>query len=109
MAKKPNPNENNDNFITDEHGRKVFAKGNTVRLGQSNPIVAKTNQLRQALFDAITCGDFQAIIKSIKRKAKKGDVIAANCIFDRTLGKPAQLVDLGQDTAQTLAAFLGKL
>lgn len=101
---KPNTNGKNGQ---DEKGR--FVAGNKVAEGHTNPRALHVQKLRAALEKAVSEKDLQQIVAALKRKAKKGDTHAADILFDRIFGKPIQQHELGQDTMETLAAFLGKL
>jgi ferritin-like protein len=47
-------------------------------------------ELRNALLGAVTPEDVEQIIAAIVKAAKKGDVVAAREVLDRTVGKPSQ-------------------
>lgn len=66
--------------IRDEQG--YFAKGN--RGGPGNPWFGTVQKLRVAVFKAISEGDIGDIVKTLIVKAKKGDIKAAQLLFDIT-------------------------
>ena len=63
-----------------------FAPGN--KLAKGNPFAKQTQQLRVALYEAVTAKDLKAIVKSLIEQAKKGNVPAAKEVLERVLGKP---------------------
>ncbi len=63
-----------------------FAKGN--RGGPGNPFARQTALLRQAMLDAVTPEDMQAVICAMKKKAADGDVPAAKLLMSYCIGKP---------------------
>lgn len=65
-----------------------FIKGNG--FGRGNPFGRITALLRSALIDAVSPEEMAEIVKTLIGKAKKGDVAAANIIFDRAIGKPVE-------------------
>ena len=83
----PPPLPNGANGGRDPKGR--FAKGNPG--GPGNPDAAKVARLRTALLEAVSAGDVKAIIKSLVKQAKHGDVAAAKVTLDRLLGPPLPL------------------
>ena len=66
----------------DEKGR--FTSGNTEGRGR------QVTALKRALLEAVTPEDMAEIAKAIAEKAKQGDTKAAELLFNRLLGKPAQ-------------------
>jgi hypothetical protein len=60
----------------------------------TNPWVAK---LREAMFDAVTEADIQAIVKHLVEKAKKGDPAALKMVFEYLLGGPKGPVTMTQN------------
>jgi len=67
----------------DRAGR--FSAGN--KLAKGNPFAKQTQDLRVALFRAVTKKDIKAIILKMVEAAKRGDMIAAREVLDRTIGK----------------------
>ena len=65
-------------------GKGRFTSGNTE--GRGRQITA----LKRALLEAVTPEDMAEIAKAIAEKAKQGDTKAAELLFNRLLGKPAQ-------------------
>ena len=63
-----------------------FAKGNTYSRG--NPHAAKVQQIRAALFDAITPEAIKAAAEKLLAQAAEGDRHALAELLDRTIGKP---------------------
>jgi hypothetical protein len=57
--------------------------------GPGNPYAKKAAEVRAAFIKAATPAEIMSIVKAILKKAKKGDLAAANIIFDRLLGRPA--------------------
>jgi hypothetical protein len=63
-----------------------FAAGN--RGGPGNPFARQTARLRQAMLDAVSPEDMQAVIGALKKKAADGDVAAAKLLLSYCIGKP---------------------
>ncbi len=61
--------------------------------GPGNPFGRRTATLRQAMLDAVTGEDLQAIVRQLIQQAREGDVPAARLVFSYTLGKPDKAVD----------------
>ena len=70
----------------DRSGR--FSAGN--KLAKGNPFAKQAQQLRVALFRAVTKRDIKAIVAKLVEAAKAGDVVAAREVLDRTIGKASQ-------------------
>lgn len=66
----------------DSRGR--FTSGNPGGRGR------RIDALKKALENAVTAEDIQDIAEALKEKAKDGDIKAAELIFNRLFGKPAQ-------------------
>ena len=64
----------------------------------------RVGQLRSALIRAISPADLKQIIRVLIKKAKAGDVQAANLVLDRALGKPVE-ADLMERLAELEAAY----
>ena len=75
--------------VRDPKGR--WQQGN--RAGRGNPLAKQVQAIRVALVSAISVEDIQAVVQALIKKAKKGDVVAAKIIFERTAG-PAAALDL---------------
>jgi hypothetical protein len=73
----------------DAKGR--FAKGNLG--GPGNPHARRVAQYRRALWNAVTDGDIDAIVRRQVEKAKEGDRAAAKLVLAYTAGKPVPTVD----------------
>ena len=56
--------------------------------GPGNPFARQTAALRQALLDAITPQDMQAIAAKLIEQAKDGNIQAAKLLFTYAIGKP---------------------
>ena len=69
----------------DKRGR--FAAGNAG--GPGNPFARQTAALRQALLDAVTAEDMQAVARALIESARQGNVQAAKVLLGYTIGKPA--------------------
>jgi hypothetical protein len=63
-----------------------FAAGN--KYARGNPFARKAQQLRSALFRAVSVTDLRAIVKALVNDAKAGDVQAARLVLGYTLGDP---------------------
>ncbi len=74
------------------NGRGQFAAGN--KGGPGNPHARRVHRLRAALLRAATPADFEQIARSLIEKAKTGDIPAIKELFDRTIGKPSQCVEV---------------
>jgi len=66
-----------------------FAQGNTG--GPGNPFAKAVGQLRSALLAAVSKADIEAIVASLVKEAKAGNVAAAREVLDRCLGKPVEI------------------
>ena len=78
-------------------GRKAdgrFAHGN--RLGRGNPLAGRAAKIRAVLLRRFTPKAAAEIVDSLIEKAKSGDLAAIKELFDRTIGKPTQAVELAQ-------------
>ena len=58
--------------------------------GPGNPYGAYVEKLRVALYAAVSAKDIADIAKAQIEKALEGNTYAAQFVFDRVLGKPAQ-------------------
>ena len=78
-------------FVTTSNGRDGagrFAPGN--RLAKGNPHARRAQELRAALFEAVTPEDLREVVLRMVQDAKDGDHQARKELFDRTLGKPVE-------------------
>lgn len=73
-------------------GRGQFGPGN--RYGQGNPNVKRMYELRQALLESLDTDAVQRVGRRLLALAEGGDVTAAKLLFDYTLGKPPQALEL---------------
>lgn len=64
-----------------------FLPGNKAAIWGGNPHAEKVVVLRQALVDAVSPDDIRAVVVAMVAEAKAGNVLAANLILDRTIGK----------------------
>ncbi len=79
----------------DERGR--FAKGNPG--GPGNPNAQHVAKLRDGFLSACSVADVRAICRKLVAMAKRGNVLAAREVLDRTIGKPATVLEhLADDT-----------
>lgn len=74
--------------VADRNQDGRFAPGN--KLSKGNPLAGSVARLRTALVQAVTPEDIEAIIKTLVKKAKKGDIAATRIILERCLGKPIE-------------------
>lgn len=89
MSKKsstagPSPKGGNG---SDRGGDGRFLPGNPG--GPGNPYARHVAALRRALFDALTPDDVADVVAGLLRKARRGDVRAAELIFRYSIGEPA--------------------
>jgi hypothetical protein len=75
----------------DPRGR--FSVGNKAATG--NPHAKRVAELRAALLDAVETDDVRAVVASLLKSAKEGDVAACRELLDRCVGK-AVAMDLLQ-------------
>ena len=76
------PSQNGSNG-RDSNGR--FAPG--WKGGPGNPHAIKVQRLRTALLESVAPKDVEEVIDAMLKSAKKGDVVAAREILDRTIGR----------------------
>src|SRR4051812_1641500 len=79
-----------------------FLPGN--RLGKGNPFAQRTQRLRVALLESVSPADVEQIIDAMVAAAKKGDVVAAREVLDRTIGR-----SVATDILQRIEALEAKL
>ncbi len=65
--------------------RGQFAKGNPG--GPGNPYAKRVAWLREALLDAVTADDIQAVALALVARAKDGEMAAIRELLDRVIGK----------------------
>ena len=83
------PSTNGGNGRDPRTGR--FAKGNTG--GPGNPNAQHVAKLRDGFRSACTLADVRAICRRLVAMAKKGNVLAAREVLDRTIGKSAMALE----------------
>ena len=71
-----------------------FAPGNQCAVGRGRPSGSKVAELRAALLDAVSPAELQAVISSLVRRARSGDVRSAELLLKYCLGQPKQHIDL---------------
>jgi hypothetical protein len=84
MSKAPSPTGANGRG---PDGR--FLPGN--RVAKGNPLARQAQELRVALFAAVSPKDLKAVVAKLIQLAKSGDVAAAKLVLDRVLGPPAEI------------------
>lgn len=89
MGARKNPSPNGGNGERDVRGR--FANGNAG--GPGNRYAKQVARLRQMILEAVTDADLRAIVSSLLKRAKDGDVTAAREVLNRLVGKPCVAVD----------------
>ena len=98
MTEDPSTNRDRD-----ESGR--FAPGN--KGGPGNPQVAKVQQYRKAIWEAVSTDDVKAVIRAMVDKAiDEGDVAAAKVVLERCAGQPPKDAEDTADDVLNLAQFL---
>jgi hypothetical protein len=88
-TKPPHSPRPSDRSERDHAGR--FARGN--KGGPGNPFARRTAALRQAMLDAVTEDDLQAIVRQLIQQAREGDVAAARLVLSYSIGKADKAVD----------------
>jgi hypothetical protein len=84
-----------------------FAPGNPG--GPGNPHAKQVNQLRAALYAAVTPDDIRQIATVLLTRAKDGDVRAIKELFDRLIGRAVQSIHLDGAADLLLSAVLDVL
>lgn len=69
-----------------------FAAGNKVAVG--NPQNKRMAELRKAAREAVSVDDLQAIMRKATAEAIGGDWIAARFVYEYTVGKPIQGIEV---------------
>jgi hypothetical protein len=92
----PQPTEGRD-------GQGRFTKGN--RGGPGNPHARQVAALRRRLLDRLTTQELDAILDTLLRLAREGDVAAAKLVFQYALGKPTEARDPDRLDADEAEAF----
>jgi hypothetical protein len=77
-----------------------FRPGNS--FGKGNPHAAEAAELREALLRGVTAGDITAIIKSLVKRARKGDILAAKEVLDRLVGRPMVHAEIADTTQREI-------
>ena len=72
----------------------LFQKGNNAAKGRSGKYNKQVHDLKRVIHEECTPEEMRKVIRSMLRKAKKGDLSAANMILDRLIGKPNQSVEV---------------
>jgi len=90
MSDNPTPERPKGEIVRGEGGK--FAPGTCG--GTGNPNAKKVAAWRQALVDAVTAEDLEAIIRQLVVTARAGDPWAVREILDRCLGKAVAQVEL---------------
>lgn len=75
-------------FVDGRGPRGQFTKGNAG--GPGNPFAARVAKLRKAMFAAVTPADLKAVIETLIREARGGNIPAIRELLERTLGKPVE-------------------
>ena len=88
--------ERNGGTERDSRGR--FLQGNPG--GPGNPLNKAVHRLRAALIRAVSEDDLEAVIGTLLRQAKDGDVPSAKVLLERLFGKPYQELLLSVDNSQ---------
>lgn len=73
----------------DRDARGRFRPGHSLP-GPGNPAGKRVEQLRHALLSAVTTDDIVAIVRSLVKSARAGDVYAARLLLSYTLGRPLE-------------------
>ncbi len=87
------------------HGRNgngQFARGN--RLGRGNPLAGRAAKIRARLLDLSSDEDIDDICRALVDGAKNGDLAFIKEWFDRTAGKPSDI--LTEERISQLEAIL---
>ena len=78
-----------------------FVKGNACGRGHGR----SPNRYRAAVVEAVTEADLRAVVRSMVKAARGGDVAAAKLVLSYTVGKPVEVeeIDDGGDVEQEFA------
>ena len=82
----------------DSHGR--FAPSNNLGVGGSRHAIQMI-KLRAEIYRCLTPKDVQKVIKKLIQLACNGNVMAAQELLNRALGKPTQAVEITEPPATT--------
>jgi len=80
-----------------------FGPGN--KLARGNPHAKRAQELRNALFAAVSDEDLKEVVQSLVKQAKEGNIQAAKEVLSRLLGKPENWDT--QERLEELEARLG--
>ena len=72
-----------------------FTKGNPG--GPGNPHARRVAEIRSVLMSAVSIDDLRAIVSTLVKSAKAGDLAAAPDVLTRTIGKPTDAIDPDRD------------
>jgi hypothetical protein len=89
----PSPNGQTAKKGRNPDGR--FAEGNPG--GPGNPHGKRAAWLREALLNAVTADDIQAIARVLVARAKDGDIPAIRELLDRTIGRSMPAINGADD------------
>ena len=70
--------------------------------GPGNPYARRTAEIRSVMMSAVSDDDLHAIVRTLVKLGKAGDVMAAREIFDRMLGKSVAHVITEQHDERTM-------
>lgn len=82
-----------------------FAPGN--KLASGNPNAKRMHELRRQFLEAIADGTIAALAKKLQVAALQGDMDATKLLFDYTLGRPSQAVELTGADGEPLGLNIG--
>lgn len=80
-----------------------FLPGNKIGIGQGNPFAKRVNELRSALYKAITPQDVNDIVKAMIDNAKKGDTPSAKLVLGYVVSQPPDVGGSEEDNKDTVA------
>lgn len=102
----PESSVKTDAYRPPERGpRGHFAAGN--KLASGNPRAKRMYELRRQFLDAIADGTIAALAKKLQVLALQGDMDATKLLFDYTLGRPSQAVELSGPDGEPLGLNIG--
>ena len=81
-----------ENGMRDKAGK--FLKGHKGLPGAGNPYWAQVHQYREEFRRGLKEGDITSVAKMVSQKAKDGEPWAVRELFDRSMGKPQQTIDM---------------
>ena len=77
--------------------------------GPGNPHARRTAEIRSVMMSAVSDDDLHAIVRTLVKLAKAGDVMASREIFDRLLGKSVAHVITEQRDERTMLELQQRL